>query len=207
MPEGQRRARILILYLTTVAMVSSDIIAPRDDCRKQIRDQATMTLVETSRPTREQIVRHLRRTIAVAERAMDLGHHPFGAILVAPDHETVLTEQCNVDTVNHAESTLARIAASNYSPEFLWRCTLYTSVEPCCMCSGTTYWANIGRVVFGMSEQQLLAVTGNHKENPTMNVGARYIFDHGQKSIDLIGPVDEVFPEVVAMHEVFWSRS
>ena len=38
---------------------------------------------------------------------MSLGHHPFGAVLVAPDHETVLLTQCNIDTVNHAESTLA----------------------------------------------------------------------------------------------------
>jgi len=166
-----------------------------------------MPISETSNPTREQIVRHLRRAIAVAGRAADLGHHPFGAILVAPDHETVLMEQCNIDTVNHAESTLARIAASNYSSEFLWRCTLYTSVEPCCMCSGTAYWANIGRVVFGMSEHQLMSVTANHKENPTMNVGARYVFDHGQKPVDLIGPVDEIVPEVVAMHEAYWTRA
>ena len=54
--------------------------------------------------TAEQRVRLLRRANAVARRAMQLGRHPFGAILVAPDHETVLAEQGNVDSVNHAES-------------------------------------------------------------------------------------------------------
>ena len=54
---------------------------------------------------------------------MSLGHHPFGAVLVAPDHETVLLTQCNIDTVNHAESTLARIAASNFTPDYLAECT------------------------------------------------------------------------------------
>ena len=66
-------------------------------------------------PTQEQVLRHLRRCNDVAERATRLGRHPFGAILVAPDHETVLLEQCNIDTVNHAEATLARVAATNSS--------------------------------------------------------------------------------------------
>jgi tRNA(Arg) A34 adenosine deaminase TadA len=157
-------------------------------------------------PTREQILRHLRRSNEVAKRAISLGHHPFGAILVGPDHETVLIEQCNIDTVNHAESELARIAARNFPPEFLWGCSLYTSVEPCCMCAGTAYWANIGRVVFGMTEQQLLAETGSHAENPTMSVSSRYVFDHCQKNVELIGPVPEILPEVIELQREFWRQ-
>lgn len=160
----------------------------------------------TQRPSPEQIVRHLRRTNAVAQRAVGLGHHPFGAILVAPDHETVLMEQCNIDTVNHAESTLARLAATNFTPDYLWACTLYTNVEPCCMCSGTAYWANIGRVVFALTEDMLLQATGNHDENPTMSVSSRYVFDHCQKAVDLIGPVPEVAAEVLAVQTEFWKR-
>ena len=102
-------------------------------------------------PNAQQIVRLLRRANAVAERALSLGRHPFGAILVAPDHETVLAEQGNVDSVNHAESVLARSAAQNFAPEYLWQCTLVTTVEPCCMCAATQYWAHIGRVVYGMT--------------------------------------------------------
>lgn len=157
-------------------------------------------------PNAEQMLRHLRRSNEVARRAIELGHHPFGAVLVGPDHETVLLEQCNIDTVNHAESTLARVAASNFTAEFLWGCTLYTAVEPCCMCAGTAYWANIGRVVFGMTEAQLLAETGNHAENPTLSVPARFVFDHGQKAVELIGPVPAIVAETVAMQRAFWSR-
>jgi pyrimidine deaminase RibD-like protein len=157
-------------------------------------------------PSREQLLRHLRHANEVAKRAVSLGHHPFGAVLVGPDQETVLLEQCNIDTVNHAESTLARIAATHYSPEFLWSCTLYTSVEPCCMCAGTAYWANIGRVVFGISEAQLLEETGNHGENPTMSVSSRYVFDHCQKPVELIGPVPEIQEEILVLHTEFWKR-
>lgn len=158
------------------------------------------------KPTKEQMIKHLRHSNRVAEKAITLGHHPFGAILVAPDHETVLLAQCNIDTVNHAESTLARIAATNFSADYLWSCTLYTSVEPCCMCAGTVYWANIGRVVFGMTEQMLLTQTGNHSENPTMSVPSRNVFDHCQKPVELIGPVLEVEVEIVALHKAFWHN-
>ena len=52
--------------------------------------------------TDDQIARHLRRANGVALRAMQMGRHPFGALLVAPDGETVLAEQGNIDTVHHA---------------------------------------------------------------------------------------------------------
>ena len=157
-------------------------------------------------PTPEQIARHLRRANAIAQRALDAGHHPFGALLVGADHETVLIEQGNVDSVNHAEAVLARAAAARWSPEELRHCTLYTTAEPCCMCAGTQYWANIGRVVYGMSEARLLEFTGDHAENPTMDLPCREVFAHGQKAIRVIGPVAAVEAEIAALHFAFWKR-
>ena len=155
-------------------------------------------------PTAEQRVRLLRRANAVARRAMQLGRHPFGAILVAPDHETVLAEQGNVDSVNHAESVLARTAVLNFAPAYLWNCTLVTTVEPCCMCAGTQYWANIGRLVYGMEEARLLQLTGNHDENPTMSLPCREVFARGQKALRVWGPVPEVEAEIAELHSGFW---
>lgn len=157
-------------------------------------------------PTPEQVLRHLRTANAIAQRALAAGHHPFGALLVAPDHETVLAEQGNVDSVNHAEAVLARQAASRYTADELWGCTLYTTVEPCCMCAGTQYWAHIGRLVYGLSERQLLAITGNHPENPTLDLPCREVFAHGQKDIRVRGPVPEVVDEIAALHRDFWQR-
>ncbi|MBB3174837.1 tRNA(Arg) A34 adenosine deaminase TadA [Endobacter medicaginis] len=147
----------------------------------------------------------LRLSNEVGRRATTLGHHPFGAVLVGPDRRTVLMTQCNIDTVNHAESTLARIAASNWPAEVLWDCTLYTAVEPCCMCAGTIYWANIGRVVYGMSEKRLLECTGDHPENPTMSLPSATVFAHGQKPITLEGPFPEIEAETLALQRDFWS--
>ena len=155
-------------------------------------------------PTPDQMLRHLRRANAVAQAAMDAGHHPFGALLVAPDGETVLLEQRNVDSVNHAEAVLARDAARQFAPDVLWGCTLYTTVEPCAMCAGTQYWAHIGHLVYGMSEQRLLQLTGNHAENPTLDLPCREVFARGQKAMMVWGPVPEVEDEIAALHRRFW---
>ena len=158
-----------------------------------------------SAPSPDQILRHLSRANAVAKRAASFGHHPFGAILVGPDHETVLLEQGNVSTVNHAEAVLARTADMNFPAAYLANCTLYTTVEPCAMCAGTLYWANIGRLVYGMDESRLLAFTGSHPENATLDVPCRYLFAHGQKDIPVIGPVTEVEAEIAELHQAFWK--
>ena len=157
-------------------------------------------------PTPAQMQRHLRAANAIAQRALAAGHHPFGALLVGPDHETVLAEQGNVDSVNHAEAVLARTAAEGWSAEALWGCTLYTTVEPCCMCAGTQYWANIGRLVYGMAERELLALTGDHAQNPTLDLPCREVFARGQKGIRVWGPVPEVEAEIAALHRAFWKR-
>ena len=156
-------------------------------------------------PSSEQMARHLRRANEVAKRAKQFGHHPFGCVLVAPDHETVLMEQGNVDTVNHAESTLARVAWTNFSPEYLWGCTLYTTFEPCVMCTGTLYWANVGRVVYGAAEKRLLELTGSSEQNPTLDVPCRYVFEHSQKDVKVWGPIPELEAELVAPHLGFWK--
>lgn len=156
--------------------------------------------------TETQVVAALRRANAVARRALDAGHHPFGAVLVAADGQTLLVEQGNVDSVNHAEAVLARDAAARMDAATLWGCTLVTTVEPCAMCAGTQYWAHIGRLVYGMSERRLLEMTGNHAENPTLDLPCREVFARGQKAIQVVGPVAAVEEEITALHRDFWRR-
>lgn len=156
-------------------------------------------------PTPAQMVRNLRRANEVAKRAKQFGHHPFGCILVGPDHETVLEERGNIDTVNHAEATMVRTAWNNYSPDYLWGCTLYTTFEPCVMCAGTMYWANVGRLVYGAAENRLLELTGSSEQNPTLDVPCRYVFEHSRKNIKVWGPIPELEAELVAPHLGFWK--
>jgi tRNA(Arg) A34 adenosine deaminase TadA len=101
--------------------------------------------------------------LAVQRRAVTFGKRPFAACLLGPDNETVLLTHQSIDQVNHAEvysllthegkselvgvrgerkradvkqSSLARMAYSHYSKEYLWQCTLVSTWEPCAMCSG-----------------------------------------------------------------------
>lgn len=144
----------------------------------------------------------------VARRSRDSGKHPFGALLAGPDGE-ILMEQENDEHeergTGHAESALVRRAVKLYDPAFLWRCTLYTTVEPCVMCAGCVYWANIGKVVFGATEEALLALTGDHEANPTMSLPCRDVFARGQKTIRVVGPVAEVEDAILDLHRDHWS--
>ena len=153
---------------------------------------------------RTHVLLALRRANEVARRALAAGHHPFGAVLVAADGETVVMEQGNVDAVNHAEALLAREAAARFDAQTLWTFTLVTTVEPCAMCAGTQYWAHIGQLVYGMSERRLLELTGNHAENPTLDLPCREVFARGQKALQVWGPVAEVEEEIAALHRRFW---
>jgi tRNA(Arg) A34 adenosine deaminase TadA len=155
--------------------------------------------------TRDRMIAHLFAADAVARGAAAHGHHPFGAVLVGPD-DAILMRQGNIDAVRHAETELARRAAATYSPEFLWTCTLVSTFEPCAMCTGTLYWANIGRLVYGVEEAKLLALTGDHVRNPTMSLSSRIVLGSGQKSIEVHGPFPEIEDKLIAPHGDFWRR-
>jgi tRNA(Arg) A34 adenosine deaminase TadA len=150
----------------------------------------------------------LRRSFDVARRALSAGNHPFGAILVGPDGAVLLESENGYlpdrDMTAHAERLLATRASTTYRPDFLASCTLYSSAEPCAMCAGAAYWAGIGRVVYGLSEARLKEITGDHPENPTLDVPCRRVFDGGQRRVEVVGPMLEA--EAEALHRLAWTR-
>jgi len=145
--------------------------------------------------------------INVAKQARENGNHPFGAILVDSDGNILLEAQNTVeserDCTGHAETNLVRKASKKFKKGFLAKCTLYTSTEPCAMCSGAIYWAGIGRVVFALSEKALLGLTANNEKNPSLDLPCREVFARGQKEIEVIGPLIE--EEAKKVHQGFWS--
>jgi tRNA(Arg) A34 adenosine deaminase TadA len=153
-------------------------------------------------------VNFLRQAIAVAAKAKAKGNHPFGAVLVDADG-TVVAEGENTFLTDggpgHAETNLARYAARTFPADYLEKCVLYTSVEPCCMCAGSIYWANIGAVVFGMTEHRLLEITDGHTENQTQDLPCRVVFGAGQRKVEVRGPFAELAEEIAEAHMGFWS--
>jgi len=150
----------------------------------------------------------LRKAFAVAAKAREMGDHPFGAILAGAEGQ-VLMEQGNGyssegnDRTAHAERILASRAAKAYGADYLASCTLYTSAEPCAMCAGAIYWAGIGRVVFGQTEKDLKQQTGDHEENPTLDLPCHVVFAAGQRPTEVIGPL--LADEAAKLQDDFWN--
>lgn len=149
----------------------------------------------------------LRRAIALAREARERGDHPFGALLLGADGEVLAEARNNVNTTGdptgHAETNLVRAAAA-LPADTLAGATLYTSTEPCVMCSGAIYWAGIRRVVYAFPERALLELTGADAENPTFDLPCRTVFAAGQRPTAVIGPLLET--EARRVHEGFWRR-
>jgi len=148
----------------------------------------------------------LTRVFALAQRSRAEGHHPFAAIVVGADG-TVIAEAMNdssTDRTAHAEMNALRAASRRHGPAELAGATLYSNAEPCAMCAGGTYWSGVGRVVYGMSETSLLALTGSDPENPTLSLPCREVFARGQRPTEVIGPVRE--DEAKAAHSGFWHN-
>ncbi len=130
---------------------------------------------------------YLRRAIEISREARAAGNTPFGALLVNKDGDIVM-EQGNIEITDkictgHAEATLAARASHEFTKDFLWDCTLYTTAEPCAMCAGAIYWANIGRVVYGMTERRLLELTGSNEQNPTFDLPCREVFPGDKRQL------------------------
>jgi tRNA(adenine34) deaminase len=100
---------------------------------------------------------YMREALKEAGKAFDLDEVPVGAVIVCQDriigrgHN--LTERL-VDVTAHAEMQ-AFTAASNYlGAKYLEECTLYVTLEPCVMCAGAAFWTQIGKVVYGASDEK-----------------------------------------------------
>ena len=103
--------------------------------------------------------RQLRRAVELAAEARAAGDMPFGSLLVGPtgdvlaeDRNTVVTEQ---DITAHPELKLARWAARHLDADAARQTTMYTSCQPCGMCTGAIARSGLGRVVFALSSEQL----------------------------------------------------
>ena len=150
----------------------------------------------------------LRRSFDVARRAAANGNHPFGAILVDQNRNILIEAENGYmpahDGTAHAERLLATQACTTLGADVLRNATLYSSAEPCAMCAGAIYWAGIGRVVYGLSEHRLRAVTGDHPENPTLDLPCREVFKSGPRPTEVVGPLLE--EEAEALHAGVWDK-
>jgi tRNA(Arg) A34 adenosine deaminase TadA len=147
--------------------------------------------------------RFVRQAIELARQARAAGNHPFGALLTIDD-EVVLTAQNTVhtdrDPTAHAETNLVALAIRRLSPGEIRRSVLYTSCEPCAMCTGKMYWAGIRSVVFALSAEELAVLAGRDFLMP-----CKELFERASEPVAVRGPL--LLQEARVVHIGYWPPS
>lgn len=146
---------------------------------------------------------YMGKAIELAYRAKEKGDNPFGSILVDEDGNILMedenTQITENDITGHPELKIARRAAAKYDKEFLKKCTMYNSAEPCTMCTGAIYWSGIGRIVFGISKKRLHEL--NTDSDGSINYSIHELLDNSGKSFEVVGPMDDMKDEVERPHK------
>lgn len=105
----------------------------------------------------------MKEAIRLSALAVEHGNEPFGAVLVKGS-EIVCTNENQIYTATdptfHAEAGLLRRFFAETHITDLSDYTLYSSCEPCFMCSGALVWAKLGRLVYGASDMDLGTLLG-----------------------------------------------
>ena len=100
---------------------------------------------------------YMKQALAEARKAEAADEIPIGAVIVCRDQIIArahnLTETLT-DVTAHAEMQAITAAASTLGGKYLTDCTLYVTVEPCVMCAGAIAWAQMGRLVYGASDEK-----------------------------------------------------
>ena len=100
---------------------------------------------------------YMKQALAEAERAAERGEVPVGAVVVCRDRIIAraynLTETLN-DVTAHAEMQAITAAENALGAKYLNDCTLYVTVEPCVMCAGAIAWSQLGKLVYGASDDK-----------------------------------------------------
>lgn len=99
----------------------------------------------------------MRQALQEAHRAAEEGEVPVGAVIVSQNR--IIARGHNqtellTDVTAHAEIIALTAAADFLGGKYLPDCTLYVTLEPCAMCAGALAWAQLGRLVYGASDEK-----------------------------------------------------
>lgn len=151
----------------------------------------------------------LQQTLTIARAARANGNHPFGALLADADGNVLLTAENAVittaDITAHAELALVRLAAQQFTKEQLQTYTLYSSTEPCPMCSGAIFWSGIGRVVYALGQPAFYQFLGTAPGDGSLALSCRDVLAHGTPVVAVEGPFIE--QAALAVHAGFWTNA
>lgn len=123
----------------------------------------------------------IKEAIKVAENSNSI----YGAIVVKDDliisSGTNETEEEN-DPTAHAEMVAIRHAAQKLNSRYLEGCVLYTTAEPCPMCTSAAIWAKMDKIVFGVGINDLIEKQGKRQTR----LSAEEVADKGEPKIEIV---------------------
>lgn len=119
----------------------------------------------------------MREALAEARAAAAVGEVPIGAVVVR-DGEIVARahnrRELDQDPSAHAEFAALCAAARSLGRWRLSDCTVYVTLEPCCMCAGLMVNARVGRCVYGASDAKAGALGSLYDLNADSRLNHRF---------------------------------
>lgn len=119
----------------------------------------------------------MREALAEARAAAAVGEVPIGAV-VARDGEIVARahnrRELDQDPSAHAEFAAVCAASRSLGRWRLFDCTVYVTLEPCCMCAGLMVNARVGRCVYGASDAKAGALGSLYDLNADSRLNHRF---------------------------------
>jgi tRNA(Arg) A34 adenosine deaminase TadA len=134
----------------------------------------------------------MREAIALARKAHAKGEYPIGAVVAIDD--TIIGAaytalDSNPDPTAHGEILAIRAAARHLRKRYMEGAVLYSTLEPCPMCTSAAIWAKCAGIVFGATQEDALRVgqqMGASKTFRQIRVKSRVIVVHGIPNIEII---------------------
>jgi guanine deaminase len=132
---------------------------------------------------------YLAEAIELAVENVKEGGRPFASVIVRGGR--TLATGVNLcaqtkDPTAHAEILAIRAASQVLQSESLWGCEIYTTCEPCPMCLGALYWAELDRVVFAVSgDVASRFYPGERRYHRAADFAAQYALPFGQRRLPM----------------------
>ena len=119
----------------------------------------------------------MREALAEARAAAAVGEVPIGAVVVRAGEIVVRAHnrrELDQDPSAHAEFSALCAAAQALGRWRLSDCTVYVTLEPCCMCAGLMVNARVGRCVYGAADAKAGAVGSLYDLNADSRLNHRF---------------------------------
>lgn len=131
--------------------------------------------------------------IESALEAYEFGDYALGA-LVVNSNNTIISRQFSrlfetPDPTAHPEIVAIRESAKKNNSRYLEGCYLYSTLEPCPMCTAAAIWAKMEGIVFGAYQKDVVKFSKKHKSDiytwRQIRISSKYIIRRGKPKLKL----------------------